>query len=111
MTWTFQNLISSQKYLILDLQKGQIKSVSIKKNFKVNYSIGIMFLHKFDILNRNLNGLFQKFMPVVTKLGDLTILDSTVSKSFLLRKSFKLPDFDISTVVSAIVSDPDLPST
>jgi hypothetical protein len=37
-----------------------------------------MFLHKFDILNSNLNGLFQKFVPVVpklcamTKLGDLT---------------------------------------
>ncbi len=24
-----------------------------------------MFLHKFDILKRNLNGLFQKFLPVV----------------------------------------------
>jgi hypothetical protein len=39
-----------------------------------------MFLHKLDILNRNLNGLFQKFKPVVTKLcavtklGDLTVL-------------------------------------
>ncbi len=39
-----------------------------------------MFLHTFDILNRNLNGLFQKFMPVVTKLcavtklGDLTVV-------------------------------------
>ncbi len=38
-----------------------------------------MFLHKLDILNRNLNGLFQKFKPVVTKLcavtklGDLTV--------------------------------------
>jgi hypothetical protein len=37
-----------------------------------------MFLHKFNILKRNLNGLFQKFKPVVmklcavTKLGDLT---------------------------------------
>ena len=80
MTWTFQNLISSQKYLILDLQKGQLKSVSTEENFKwENYFIGIMFLHTFDILNRNLNGLFQKFMPVVTKLcavtklGDLTV--------------------------------------
>jgi hypothetical protein len=27
-TWTFQNLISSQKYLILDLQNGPIKSAS-----------------------------------------------------------------------------------
>ncbi len=38
-----------------------------------------MFLHKLDILNRNLNGLFQKFLLVVpklcavTKLGDLTV--------------------------------------
>jgi len=38
-----------------------------------------MFLHKFDILNRNLNGLFQKFLLIVpklcavTKLGDLTV--------------------------------------
>jgi hypothetical protein len=38
-----------------------------------------MLLHKFDILNRNLIGLFQKFKPVVTKLcavtklGDLTV--------------------------------------
>ncbi len=48
-------------------------------NLSENYFIGIMFLHKFDILNRNLNGLFQKFKPVVTKLfavtklGDLTV--------------------------------------
>ncbi len=62
-----RNLISSQKYLILDLQKGQIKSASSEENFKwENYFIGIMFLNKFDILNRNLNGLFQKFLPVVT---------------------------------------------
>jgi hypothetical protein len=39
-----------------------------------------MFLHKLDILNRNLNGLFQKFLLVVpklcavTKLGDLTVV-------------------------------------
>jgi hypothetical protein len=33
-----------------------------------------MFLHTFDILNRNLNGLFQKFMPVVTKLCTVTKL-------------------------------------
>jgi hypothetical protein len=38
-----------------------------------------MFLHKFDIFNRNLNGLFQKCLPfvtklcAVTKLGDLTV--------------------------------------
>jgi hypothetical protein len=38
-----------------------------------------MFLHKFDILNRNLNGLLQKCLPfvtklcAVTKLGDLTV--------------------------------------
>jgi hypothetical protein len=38
-----------------------------------------MFLHKFDILKGNLNGLFQKFVSVVpklcavTKLGDLTV--------------------------------------
>jgi hypothetical protein len=40
-----------------------------------------MFLHKLDILNRNLNGLLQKFLHVVdeimlcavTKLGDLTV--------------------------------------
>ena len=64
MTWTFQNLILSQKYLILDLQKGQIKSASSKENFKwENYFIGIMFLHQFDILNRNLNGFFQKVLP------------------------------------------------
>ncbi len=41
--------------------------------------MGIMFLHKLDILNRNLNVLFQKLKPVVTKLcavtklGDLTV--------------------------------------
>jgi|LakMenE01Jun11ns_1017448.scaffolds.fasta_scaffold8560103_1 hypothetical protein len=39
-----------------------------------------MFLHKLDILNRNLNGLLQKFLLLVTKLcsvtklGDLTVL-------------------------------------
>ncbi len=39
-----------------------------------------MFLHKYDILNRNLNVLFQNVLPVVTKLcavtklGDLTVL-------------------------------------
>ncbi len=89
MTWTLQNLISSQKYLILDLQKGQIKSVSTEENFKwENNFIGIMFLHTFDILNRNLNGLFQKFMPVltklcaVTKLGDLTVPRTYGSCSF-----------------------------
>ncbi len=65
MAWTVQNLISSQKYLILDLQKGQLKSVSSQEKFTwENYFIGIMFLHKFDILNRNLTGLYQKFMPV-----------------------------------------------
>ena len=43
----------------------------------------IMFLHKLDILNRNLNGLFQKFKPVVTKLcavtklGDLTVTSAS----------------------------------
>ena len=80
MTWTFQNIISSQKYQNSDLQKGQIKSVSSQENFKwENYFIGIMFLHKLDILNKNLNGLFQKFLLVVpklcavTKLGDLTV--------------------------------------
>jgi hypothetical protein len=33
-----------------------------------------MFLHKFDILNRNLNGLLQKLFPVVTKLCAVTKL-------------------------------------
>ncbi len=38
-----------------------------------------MFLHKFDILNKNLNGLFQNFLPVVTKLCAVTKLrDLTV---------------------------------
>ena len=47
-----------------------------------------MFLHKFDILNRNLNGLFQKLLPVVTKLCALTKLgDLTVSK--LLHQTTK----------------------
>jgi hypothetical protein len=27
-----------------------------------------MFLHKFDILNRNLNGLFQKLLPVCDEI-------------------------------------------
>ncbi len=75
MTWTFQNLISSQKYQISDLQKGQIKSVSSQENFKwENYFIGIMLLHKLDILDRNLNGLLQKFLLVVTKLCSVTKL-------------------------------------
>ncbi len=46
-----------------------------------------MFLHKLDILNRNLNGLFKKFLLVVTKLcavtklGDLTVLTHKNSDS------------------------------
>jgi hypothetical protein len=68
------DLISSQKNLILDLQKDQIKRASSKENFKwESYFIGIMFLHKFDTLNRNSHVLFQKVLPVLTKWGDLTV--------------------------------------
>jgi hypothetical protein len=57
-----------------------------------------MFLHIFDILKRNLNGLFQKFKPVVkklcvvtklcavTKLGDLTVSCFTRKKFINFNK-------------------------
>ena len=60
--------------------KGPNKKCFLIRELQMRkYFIGIMFLHKLDILNRNLNGLFQKFNPVVTKLcavtklGDLTV--------------------------------------
>ncbi len=58
------------------------------------YFIGNMFLHKLDILNRNLNGLFLKFNPVVTKLcavtklGDLTVLLILTANEHVLTESW-----------------------
>ncbi len=52
-----------------------------------------MFLHKFDILNRYLNGLFQKLLPVVTKLcavtklGDLTVCIYANTNEINLKKT------------------------
>jgi hypothetical protein len=67
-----------------------------------------MFLHKFDILKRNLNGLFQKCKPVVTKLcavtklGDLTVfglhgiayLKSKLAAPILLAQLYWEEHFD-----------------
>ncbi len=44
--------------------KGPKKKCFLIRELQMrNYFIGIMFLHKFDIINRNLNGLFQKVLP------------------------------------------------
>ncbi len=41
-----------------------------------------MFLNKFDILNRNLNGLFQKWLPVcdeIMRRDEIRWFDGTYS--------------------------------
>jgi len=71
-----------------------------------------MFLHKFDILKRNLNGLFQKFKPVVTKLcavtklGDLTVINcGSDSGSAKVRHQITVP-VPLQQKVTVLVSVP-----
>ncbi len=52
-----------------------------------------MFLHKFDILNRNLNGLFQKWLPVcdeIMRRDEIRWFDGTKMSRIRNAGSFSL---------------------
>jgi hypothetical protein len=64
-----------------------------------------MFLHKLDILNRNLNGLIQKFLLVVTKLCAVTILgDLTVLRVSNLDKVGSVDPFRCGCVCQMLIA-------
>jgi hypothetical protein len=80
MTWTFQNLISSQNHQHVELKKLPNKKYFVHKNiWRINYFITSMFLQKLHTYNWNPNRASQKFsagmtkLCAVTKLGDLTV--------------------------------------
>ncbi len=61
-TWTFQTVISSQNYQILDLQNFPLWTVFSWENFPLeNYFICSLFSQKFDIIKNNLTRLDQYF--------------------------------------------------
>jgi hypothetical protein len=60
-TWTFQTIISSQNFQILDLYNCPLLTVSSWENFDLeNYFIGSLFSQKFDIIKSNLTRHDQK---------------------------------------------------